>query len=241
MTDRERIVGRIDPEIKKRFQEFVEETTGGNQGDQSRLMERALEEYMDNDRGARIESKVDDVIDKLDEFEEPPSPRSEESSERERQSATTSNPTADSFNNQTEQAVQAIAADMPDGTSITESMVETAIEDNAGASYKTVKKYKRLLKKRGHAIPSPITDEDQWYTSQTALALRCENAKNVTPHDINDLVGQYMESLGREWYLDALPDDWMEDRELKYDRHPELDSSAYRRDHSLEADSKTFQ
>lgn len=240
MTDRVRIVGRIDPEIKKQFQEFVRDATGGNQGDQSRLMERALVEYMDNDRGARIESKVDAVLDRLDEIEDTPSPRSEQSLERERQTATSSNPTVDNFNTQTEQAVQAITADMPGEASITESMVETAIEDNAGASYKTIKKYKRLLRKRGYAIPSPVTGEDNWYTSVTPLALTCENNSDISPHDIDVLIGEYQDTLGDQWYLDALPDPFIANNDLKYDRHPELDSSAYVRDHDLEADTKTF-
>lgn len=106
MTDRVRIVGRIDPEIKKQFQEYVEETLGGKQGDQSRAMERALKEYMDNDRAARIESKVDDVLDQLDEMESTPPPRSDESSERERQSTTSSNDPFSGFNNRTEEAVK---------------------------------------------------------------------------------------------------------------------------------------
>lgn len=242
MTDRVHPGGRIDPEIKQEFKQFVEETTGGNKGDYSRLLERALVEYMDNDRGARIESKVDDVLDRLDEFEAPPAPRSEQSSERERQSATSSNPTVDSFNSRTDQAVQAIAADLPASTSITESMIETAIEDNAGASYKTVKKYKRLLKKRGEAVPSPVTQEDKWYTDPTPLALTCENNDNVSPHDIDILIGEYEDALGEQWYLDALPDAFIENNQnLKYDRHPELDSSAYRREHEVEADTKTFQ
>jgi hypothetical protein len=241
MSNRVQPGGRIDPEIKQDFKQYVEETTGGNQGDYSRLLERALVEYMDNDRGARIESKVDDVLDKLDEFADTPTPRSEESLERERQSATSSNPPIDSFNTRTEQAVQAISADMPNESSITESMVETAIEDNAGASYKTVKKYKRLLRKHGHAIPSPITGEDKWYTSVTPLALTCENNDKVTPHDIDELIGEYQDTMGEQWYLEALPDNFITNKDLKYDRHPNLDSSAYISEHDLEADTKTFQ
>lgn len=241
MTDRVQPGGRIDPEIKRQFKEFVEETTGGNKGDYSRLLERALIEYMDNDRSARIESKVDEVLDRLDEFEDTPHPPSQDSLERERQTATSSNPSSDTFNTRTEQAIGAIAADLPDGTAISESMIETAIEDNAGASFKTIKKYKRLLKKRGEAIPSPITSEEKWYTSQTSLALMCENTDDVTPHDIDVLIGQYEESLGSEWYLEALPNDYMAHTELKYDRHPELDSAPYRNENGLEIDTKTFQ
>lgn len=241
MTDRVRIVGRIDPEIKKQFQEFVEEQTGGHQGDQSRLMERALVEYMDNDRSARIESKVDDVLDRLDEMESPPPPQSEDTLERERQSATSSNDPFDGYNTRTEETVAAIAADLPESTSINESMLETAIEDNAGASYKTLKKYKRLLKKRGVAIPSPHVEEDTFYTDSTPLALTCESDETISPHDIDVLVGEYVDELGDEWYLEALPDDYIAHNELDYDRHPELDSSGYRDENGLTIDSKTFQ
>lgn len=241
MTDRVRIVGRIDPEIKKQFQEYVEETLGGKQGDQSRAMERALKEYMDNDRAARIESKVDDVLDQLDEMESTPPPRSDESSERERQSTTSSNDPFSGFNNRTEEAVAAITADLPESTSITESMLETAIEDNAGASYKTIKKYKRLLRKRGLAIPSPLPEEDKWYTDQTPLVLACETNEQVTPHNIDVLVGEYEDVLDEQWYLEALPNDYMAHNELKYDQHPGLDSSIYRDRHGLGIDSKTFQ
>lgn len=241
MTDRVQPGGRIDSEIKQEFKQFVEETTGGNKGDYSRLLERALVEYMDNDRSTRIESKVDAVLDRLDEIEVPSSPPSEQSLERERQTATSSNPSVDSYNTRTEQAVQAISADMPNDSSITESMVETAIEDNAGASYKTIKKYKRLLRKHGYAIPSPVTGEDKWYTSVTPLALTCENNGEITPHDIDVLIGEYQDTLGDQWYLDALPDEFIANQSLKYDRHPALDSTEYVREHDLGADTKTFQ
>lgn len=241
MTDRVHPGGRIDPEIKKEFKEYVQENSTGNKGDYSRLLERALVEYMDNDRGARIESKVDDVLDRLDEMESPPPPQSEDTLERERQSATSSNDPFDGYNTRTEETVAAIAADLEGSNSVNESMLETAIEDNAGASYKTLKKYKRLLKKRGMAIPHPNVDEDAFYVDRTALVLSCETGETVTPHDIDTLVGEYEDELGEEWYLESLPEDYIAHNELDYDRHPDLDSSGYRDENGLSIDSKTFQ
>ncbi len=241
MTDRVQPGGRIDPEIKKQFKEYVQENSTGNKGDYSRLLERALVEYMDNDRGARIESKIDELHEKFDEIEAPPPTPSDDESERERQSATSSNDPFGGYNTRTEETVAAIAADLEGSNSVNESMLETAIEDNAGASYKTLKKYKRLLKKQGMAIPSPHVEEDLFYTDTTALVLTCESDETISPHDIDALVGEFADALGEEWYLDALPDDFIAHNELDYDSHPELDSEDYRDRHGLSIDSKTFQ
>lgn len=241
MTDRVQPGGRIDPEIKKQFKEYVQENSSGNKGDYSRLLERALVEYMDNDRGARIESKIDELHEKFDELEAPPPTRSDDELERERQSATSSNDSVGGFNTRTEETVAAIAADLQGSNSVNESILETAIEDNAGASYKTLKKYKRLLRKRGLAIPSPHVDEDVFYVDPTPLALTCENDEKISPHDIDQLVGEYADALGEDWYLEALPDAYIADNELDYDKYPDLDSAEYRDQHGLTIDSKTFQ
>lgn len=241
MTDRVQPGGRIDPDIKEQFKEYVRENTGGNKGDYSRLLERALVEYMDNDRGARIESKIDDVLDKLDEFEPTPPTPSEEKSERERESATPSNDPLAGFNERTKSSITAIANDLPDDAKIKEYALETAIEKNAGTSPKTIKKYKNLLKKTGLAMPNPLPDEDLIYTGATRLALACENNDKITPAHIDSIVGQYADALGDNWYLDALPDDYVTTSELKYDRVPGFDSSEYRNRHGITIDSKTFQ
>lgn len=55
------MTAKVDEDVKERFTEFVIETKGQKYGEMGRMLERAMEEYMDNDRLARVESQLDEI------------------------------------------------------------------------------------------------------------------------------------------------------------------------------------
>lgn len=227
MTNRERITLYVSTEAKEQFEKAVSEFYGQTDGFKSQAGELALREWADKGRDARIEEKLDQLL----EFHE--GGGSDESLERERRASNGSDSTSISPTNPTEKSIQAIVADLPNNTVLNESLVETPIENHAGSSYKTLKKYKRLLAKRNHIFPIPDSS-GEFATSASTLAMQCEIRDRISPADTREIVRSYADSLGadlehpEEWYLEELDEKYVEHNSLKFDRVPDLDSSEWR-------------
>lgn len=235
MGERRPLNARVDEEVIDDFREFTEESTGQIRGEMGRLVERAMIEYMDNDRAARIERKVDDLHELME------NTLSERDLDRETKSGTSSNANSEdtspsaSINQRTRDSLNAIVAEIPENTVVSESLLESAIENHAGHSYKTLERYKSLLQNRGHILEHP-TEPGEFATSQRTFALICENSEKVTPPQLRDIIADRMELLGEEWYLEALPNELMKNnQQLKVDRV--MDTQPYREDHGLLDDS----
>lgn len=61
MGERVAMTAKVDEDVKERFTEFVIEAKGQKYGEMGRMLERAMVEYMDNDRLARVESQLDEI------------------------------------------------------------------------------------------------------------------------------------------------------------------------------------
>lgn len=232
MGERRPLNVRVDEDVVDDFREFTEESKGQIRGEMGRLVEKAMIEYMDNDRSARIERKVDELPEKLvDALSEELLERERRKSETESENGSPSSPTSPSSpGNKTEERLARVVREMPDNTAVSEAMLETPIENHAGSSPKTLDKYKRLLKKRGHILDHP-TDPDKFVTSARKFAIICENNERVTPEQLDSLVGHYEELLGEDWYLEALPDDLIRNTTLKYETITDI--SEYREANGL--------
>lgn len=226
------VVGcRVDEDVLDQFREWTEDKNGQIHGEMGRNLERAMVEYMDNDRSARIERKVDTLHGLMEDA------LSENSLERETKSGSSSNTSSEdtspsaSINQRTRDSINAIVAELPEDTVVSESLLESAIENHAGHAYKTLERYKTLLKNRGHILEHPL-EPGQYVTSQKTFAIICENSEKITPPQLRDLIADRMELLGEEWYLDALPNELMKDNQnMKVDQV--MDTQAYREDHGL--------
>lgn len=60
-TSRSVLGCRVGDETQERFGEFVDETMGNRRGAYGYAVERAMNEYMDNDRYARMEDRLSDL------------------------------------------------------------------------------------------------------------------------------------------------------------------------------------
>ena len=231
MGDRVPLGARVDEDVIADFREFTEESKGQVRGEMGRLVEKAMIEYMDNDRTARIERKVDELHEMME------GSLSEESLDGERKSATSSNGSSDdsestpSINQRTRDSLHAIQAEIPNDTTISEALLESAIENHAGHSYKTLQRYKDMLINRGEILEHPI-EPKKYTTSKKAFALICEQSDRVKPPELRDMIADRMDTLGEEWYLDALPNDLMRNnQDLKVDQV--MNTRAYREDNGL--------
>lgn len=230
MSDRVVVGCRVDEDVLDNFRTFTEENNGHIRGEMGRNLEKAMIEYMDNDRAARIERKVDELHEMVG------GSLSEESLDGETNSATSSNgqsndSTASSINQRTKDSLTKIRNEIPENTVISESLLETAIENHAGHAYKTLERYKTLLKNRGHILEHPVKP-NEYATSQKTFAIICENSDKVTLPMLRDMIADRMDLLGEEWYLESLPPELMKNNhELKVDQV--MDTHAYRQDNGL--------
>lgn len=233
---RKKVPGRVDPDVLARFREFVKERKGRIHGELGREVEKAMIEYMDNDRAARVESKLDQIEENLP--GQVAEAVSQELAEREKRKPSNNKSNTSAPGSQTTRRLELIANDLPADTSVSEAMLETPIEAHGGSSPKTVAKYKRLLTKRGHIFEHPAEPE-QYVTSARSFALICETTDLVKARHLDTIIGEYTDVLGGGWYLDALPNSFIEGDELKYDQI--ADSRAYREKHGLFDDERGFQ
>lgn len=240
MAERVQVKFRIDRDVAEAWERFVKEKTGQKRGEMSRQAQNALEEFMDHDRYSRIEERLDEVHEAVVKGGHPH--RSEDTLDRERRPSDES-PTAPSEpSNRTERRLERVVADLPDDTTVSEAMLETPIEEHAGSSYKTLRKYKRLLRKRGHVIDHPV-EPDTYVTGARQFTLICEQHNEISPADIDELYASFEDYLGDGWYLEALPDDMIAHQDLKIERvHPDY-VQEYREAHfdDVDVDGRGFQ
>jgi len=228
---------RVSEDVYANFVSFVVEKHGSKNGNLGRELEKAIKSWSSETdvdvmerRLASMEDRLDAMADSLSRFD------------RERENETSS-ASGGSYNARTERKVDAIEDQLPEGTDVDDSIVEHVIEENAGTARKTVKKYKKLLRNRGIAFPDPVgqanvgdLDPDAWVVGEGKFAMRLEAMDEFTPRDVDAIVGFYDQYLGDDWYLDAVPDDWLESNETKLER---VDDDAknrvqeYRRVHGL--------
>ena len=182
MGDRRKLNTRVDEDVISDFREFVHEKKGKVRGEMGREVERALIEYMDRDRYARIEEEQRAMNDKLDAALAALA-ESGEHTHMERATPQT----------QTEKAEQiaAIINERNDTVFPTED-VEDAIREVAGASDRTLRDYKRLLKKRGHCYEHPNSDSEVWTVDPDEFALWADSHMEQVPDaHIMDVLEDY--------------------------------------------------
>lgn len=222
MGDKERLVFYVNEETAESFRKQVAEMYGKADGNMSLAGENALREWTDKDRAARIEDKLDEVLTHLD----------EKPDERER------NPEVSSeMGPRIQDRYDSIVHDLPEKTWIGDDVVERCIAKHAGDTDDTFRRYKRNLKQHGELIELPEgvdgPDGERYATHPRTWALRAENDDRIKPAHIDAVVGELEPALGEDWYLDALPDDYIKHNQLCYDEIPALSSLDYQEAHNL--------
>jgi hypothetical protein len=154
MADRRPHSVRLDPDVYSRFVDWVEETEGRKRNEVGRHVENALEEYIDHGREARIEEKVDELLTHI----------------RETDGSHTHTPRDGmSSGSDSIERVRKICRRLQSNHDdvLKDEHVTQAIEDIAGVDDRTVRKYKRLLRKRGLLFEHP-GERPQW-TFETSI------------------------------------------------------------------------
>lgn len=147
MSERVQLKAWVPKPLKDRLERFLIEEYGQVHGNQSEAVEEAVHEYLDHDRYARIEERLDRIEGHLTELTDAHTHKASESSAK------------------VERIAESIARE--GRTVIPKDTVRRAIEDVAGADDRTVRKYRDLLKRWELAYKHPTDgvwtqDRDEW-------------------------------------------------------------------------------
>jgi len=186
MSDRPKLNARVDKDVRDDFREFVKEKKGKVRGEFGRELERAMKEYMDRDRYARIEEEQAAMNDKLDAAL---AALADDGSHTHTASA--------SPQTQTDKAQQ-IASIIREENNVVfpTDDVEAAIRQVAGASDRTLRDYKQLLKTNGHAFEHPNSDSHVWTIDAERFAMWAEaHVDEVPDAHVRDVIDEYPLSL----------------------------------------------
>lgn len=210
MSDKTTINHEVNAATYRRFKQVIRQKHGSTHGRVAESLEEALALYaqVHEDGDTDLVSEDSAVLTKLGRIEERLD--SLETLERERHNPTGAE--AASVGTETEQKLHRMVNNLPEDNSVSESIIEAVIEDEGLSSYKTLKKYKRLMQRRGHIVEHP-DEAATFFTSPRAFAIWCENSPDVPPKRVDYLVGQHEETLGEGWYVDAIPSDFRTDKE----------------------------
>lgn len=226
---------KVDEGVANDFREYVQETKGQIRGELGRETENALREYMDNDRLTRVENRLDDIPDEV------AAAVVRELEAKKKNSADSSSDGSDGPSTTTERRLNEIASRLPPNTTVSAEMLETPIENVAGSSRDTIRKYKRLLQTHGHIIRHPNDSVEEFFTSKRTFALFCENEPRMSAELIESVNERLVDVFGDGWYLDALPDDYIAGNDLKAAAVGGISVGEYRERNNMSADGRGFQ
>jgi len=190
----------IDGELKDEFVQDVRDRRGGVRGHLREQVETALREYLQASKGGdihdrlnRIEGRLDNLATALDNLDD-------------------SDGGTDSVSKTTEDRIDAIMADIREradelgASRVREDDVEAAIERNAGSSYKTIRRYEKLLQNQRELFGHP-DKEDVYFVNSDAFIVFVE--QNCTERTRNRIADGY----GWEWWEQQAPQGLLDDAE----------------------------
>lgn len=189
----------IPREVRKEFREMVKENYGGIRGFYRVEVEKAIREYMRANKGGDTHDRLKRIEDSLEELAEDRGDSSEPSTAEKTKDSAVSSTTANRL-----EAIRGQIANQSGGTTIVhESIINKAIEDNAGSSTPTIRRYKQMLKQRHHVFENPAPEMSNWFLDGEAFV---EMVESNFPERTQEVAEEY----GEEWYddiRDSLEDD----------------------------------
>jgi len=179
VSDRsERIVGYLTGREKAEFAELAD-SIGKTQ---SNLVRDAVLEYLDQDRSARIEEKVDRILTELGE------------AHTESQFGASHTHGHTSGASETVQKAREIATRLHENHDevVKDVDVKRAIEDIAGGDERTIRKYKQMLRERTLLFEHPSSDAVVWTRERSVWVGWVESYCDSVPDaNLPSILGEY--------------------------------------------------
>lgn len=198
---------RVDSGVWEQFKDFVQNKHGKSSGVTSKEVEDALIRHMGQSELQHVDDRLRRIEDALDIDHPPRSDRP--SGERDRPSdPSESDPKKDDLTPRTQTKVDNILGNLPGR--FTSDQLDAAIQNVAGSSPKTLKKYRDILTNRHVVVKAPWVDDrdedaDGFYQDRRMFAVAAVQHMDAGAlYQLQDNLGPYW---GDNWVIDELPDD----------------------------------
>lgn len=230
MSDRPPLNVRVDEDVRERFREFTRDKKGRVRGEMGRLVERAMEEYMDKDRLARVEERLTTIEQRQEKILALQDGDNGGATGQEDgyHAHTREEEKLESFNPGVRTRLKKTLENLP-SERVRYSEFQQAVFDAGCTDTRTVDKYLEALKSQGILLPDPLDPgaDDKWVRGPGVFAVVCEESDQISVDELNELFGR-LEGQGRiteDEYRDAFPADADEKEEFLIDEISNLRDS----------------
>lgn len=182
---------QVNESLWTAFREDVKERRGGVRGHLRHELENAIREYIQaskggdvNDRLRRLENNMEHTTELLESLVD--------DSERKKKK---DSGVSQTVQNRLKAIEEQIQREIGDADKAHVSVVNKAIEDNAGSSRPTLDRYKEMLEQRHIAHEWPSEDSDTWWFDAEKFVRVVD--KQFGYHELT-------EQFGKEWYDEML-------------------------------------
>jgi len=195
---------RIDRRVWEQFKDFVKQQHGKTSGVTADEVEKALQQRMGEDPLQHVDNRLRRLEDALD--VDRPTQSDGAGGERDTVSKADRDPTQDDLTPRTQNRVNSILDSLPGR--FTADQLDAAIENVAGASYKTLQRYREILTNRHMVVEAPWVDDpdgDGYYQDRSMFAVAAtQNLDNGGLYQLQDRLAVHW---GEDWVSQELPDD----------------------------------
>lgn len=185
----------FDKKLRDEFREHVKEKYGGIRGHYRREVERMVRDWLAQSDSTDLPPEMQQIQQELDDLRDQVETVSEGKTKKDSISETTKNRMR-SINEQ-------ISRESGESNLVHESVINRAIEDHAGSSEPTLRRYKEMLQSRKLAFKNPLPDTDTWFLDAEVFVNHVEGHI----HQLEDSLYEFEREYGEEWWAEMSGDD----------------------------------
>jgi len=188
---------RVNENLWETFREDVKQRNGGVRGHLRHELETAIREYINASQGGDTHDRLRRLENNVDEIAEQVGTLVDDSERKKNKDSGVS----ETVQNRLDAIESQIEREIGDATKAHVSVVNKAIEDNAGSSRPTLERYKEMLEQRHVAHEWPGEESDTWWF---------DNEQFVRVVDKEFDYYELTERYGGDWYdsmLDRIEDE----------------------------------
>ena len=183
---------RIDESLRDEFKQDVRERRNGIKGHFRHEVENALRAYLEGAKGGDIEDRLRRLENRVEDIHENTAPVCDGEGAKTKKDRNVSE-VGPRRRKKLDAIESQIEREAGDATKVHESVVNKAIEDNAGSSGPTLRRYKQMLKQRRIAFSNPSEESSTWFVDEDVFVKVVESN---FPHRNDDIAKEY----GESWY-----------------------------------------
>lgn len=183
----------IEKALRDRFREHVKEKYGGIRGHYRRDVERMVRDWIAQHDSSNVPPEMQQIQEELDELRNQVDTISEEDSGKKKKDSLSK-----TTKNRLRSVNEQIHRESGETNLVHESIINRAIEDHAGSSEPTLRRYKEMLQSRKLAFKNPLPGTKTWFLDAEIFVNHVENHIHQLEYGLYDFEREY----GEDWWAE---------------------------------------